>query len=201
MFKSSFLSRRAFLAASSAMFVVGSSQAHALTENSATNLVAAAVDEINRIIVSKKNDAAKLSDFESVFRRYGDVQGIALTTLGPARRGASAAQQRAYVNAFRTYFTRKYGRRFREFTNGRIEIYGSRPSKSYVEVRSNALVKGQQTYKVFWRVSDRSGSPKIQNMIIGGINVLTNERNAIRSMLGRAKGDVDKLTARLIELS
>lgn len=38
-------------------------------------------------------------------------------------------------------------------------------------------------------------------MIIGGINVLTNERNSIRNMLDRAGGDVDALTARLIEES
>ncbi len=198
MSKVSLFSRRSFIAAGAAAVALAPASVQALSSASAQRLVSSAVADINRIIASGASDAAVLREFHGVFRRYGDVRGIALTTLGPARRSASSAQVNAYVDAFQIYFTNKYGRRFREFRGGEIVIEDTRASKSYIEVRSKAKLKGQRPFAVFWRVSERSGSPKIQNMIIGGINVLTNERNNIRGMLDRAKGDVDALTARLI---
>lgn len=195
------MSRRFVLLASVTAFFVRPDVSYALAPSAAEKLVASAVADINRIIASGKGEAAVLQDFRNVFQRYGDVRGIALTTLGPARRSASNSQVNAYVNAFQTYFTNKYGRRFKEFEGGEIVIESTREANSYVEVRSKANLAGQKPFALFWRVSDRSGAPKIQNMIIGGINVLTNERNSIRNMLDRAGGDVDALTARLIEES
>lgn len=197
MVKACSLTRRSCLVAGAATLALGFQPALAVTSAAAESLVASAVNEINHLIASGKSEAALLRDFKSVFRRYGDVTGIALTTLGPARRQASNAQVRAYVDAYSTYFTNKYGRRFREFKGGQIVIEDTRPSKSYIEVRSKANLRGQKPFAVFWRVSDRSGSAKIQNILIGGVNVLTNERNTIRGMLDRAGGDIDKLTATL----
>lgn len=193
--------RRFFLAGSAAALAFGPGSALAVTESNARKLIESAVGDINRLIASGKSEAALLRDFKAVFRRYGDVRTIALTTLGPARRSASSSDLNAYVTAFETYFTNKYGRRFREFNGGVISITETRPSKSYVEVRSLSKIPGQQPFAVFWRVSDSSGAPKIQNMIVGGINVLTAERRTIRGMLDRSKGDIGALTQRLISQS
>ena len=132
-----------------------------------------------------------------MFGRYADVNIIALTTLGAARRTASKSEINAYVKAFRGYFTRKYGKRFNEFVGGQITVTGSRKSKSNIEVQSTAKLRGSSPFRVSWLVSDRSGSPKIFNIIIEGVNTLTSERAEIGALLDRNGGSVAKLTAAL----
>lgn len=200
MAQNNIISRRTLMLAMSSFAAFSASGAHALSGPQAESIVQNAVADINKIIASGKSEAAMLRDFKRVFTRYADVNIIALTTLGPARRSASKAQVRAYVSAFQDYFTRKYGRRFREFIGGEISVQGSRKSKSNFEVQSTAKLRGSSPFKVLWLVSDRSGSPRIFNMIIEGVNVLTSERAEIGAMLDKRKGDLDRLTADLRSL-
>ncbi|MDA8746600.1 ABC transporter substrate-binding protein [Litoreibacter sp.] len=191
------LNRRHFVAGIAAVSTLGVTPAFALTGGQAEQLVSAAVNDINKIIASGKSQSSMLRDFDRVFGRYADVNIIALTTLGAARRSASKAEVNAYVSAFRGYFTRKYGRRFNEFVGGEIAVKGSRKSKSNIEVLSTAKLRGQAPFNVSWLVSDRSGSARIFNIIIEGVNTLTSERAEIGAMLDRRGGDVAKLAADL----
>lgn len=192
------ISRRVFVAGLAAVSLP--LPAFALSGSSAERLVESAVADINRIIASGKSESAILRDFERVFERYADVNIIALTTLGPARRTASNAEIAAFVSAFKSYFTRKYGRRFNEFVGGQIVVEGSRASKSNVEVQSTAKLRDSAPFKVTWLVSDRSGSAKIFNIIIEGVNTLTSERAEIGAMLDKRRGDIGALTADLRKL-
>jgi len=192
------LNRRAILAGLAAVSLPLPS--FALSGSQAEGLVNGAVADINKIIASGKSENAMLRDFQRVFERYADVNIIALTTLGPARRSASQAEVRAYVSAFKGYFTRKYGRRFNEFVGGQITVNSSRQSKGNIEVRSTAKLRGSAPFNVTWLVSDRSGSPKIFNIIIEGVNTLTSERAEIGAMLDKRRGDIGKLTADLKRL-
>lgn len=188
---SSILSRRSFVAGAALLLLA--SPALALNGDQAQSLVKRAVNDINSVIASNRSEAAMLREFEKIFTRYADVNIIALTTLGPARRSASSSQVRAYADAFRGYFTRKYGKRFNEFSGGAIEVGGTRMSRSFVEVDSTAKLKGTAPFGVKWQVSDRSGSPKIINIIIEGVNTLSSERIEIGAMLDRRGGDIDRL--------
>ncbi len=191
-------SRRAFVASLAALTLP--LPAFAISGPAAEKLVENAVGDINKIIASGKSGNAMLRDFERVFDRYADVNIIALTTLGPARRSASKAEVSAFVSAFKGYFTRKYGKRFNEFVGGQIIVEGSRASKSNVEVQSTAKLRGSAPFKVTWLVSDKSGSPKIFNIIIEGVNTLTSERAEIGAMLDKRRGDIGALTADLKKL-
>lgn len=191
-------SRRAVVASLAALTLP--LPAFALSGSAAESLVNAAVADINKIIASGKSARAMQSDFQRVFERYADVNIIALTTLGPARRSASKAEVSAFVRAFKGYFTRKYGKRFHEFVGGQIIVEGSRASKSNVEVQSTAKLRGSAPFKVTWLVSDKSGSPKIFNIIIEGVNTLTSERAEIGAMLDKRRGDIGALTADLNKL-
>ncbi|MEM7470300.1 MAG: ABC transporter substrate-binding protein [Pseudomonadota bacterium] len=195
------LNRRQFtvsLAASAA--TATALPAFALSGGQAEKLVASAVSDINKIIASGKSQSRMIADFERVFNRYADVYFIALVTLGPARRTASKAEVDAYVKAFRGYFTRKYGKRFNEFVGGEIKVNGSRKVKKDIQVDTTARLRGQSPFNVTWLVSDRSGSAKISNIIIEGINTLTSERTEIGAMLDRRGGSVARLAADLRKL-
>ncbi len=171
--------------------------APALEVASARALIDRAVAEVNAIISSGKSETAMFADFERLFVRYADVPVIARSALGPAARQASPGQLSAFTKAFQGYIARKYGRRFREFIGGRIEVTDARPIKSYFEVISVAYLQGEAPFDLRWHVSDRSGKSLFFNLIIEGVNMLASERTEIGAMLDRRRGDIDALIADL----
>jgi phospholipid transport system substrate-binding protein len=135
--------------------------------------------------------------FENLFVKYADVPTIARSALGVAARGASDKQMKAFTKAFQGYISRKYGRRFREFIGGKIEVNDARAVKSYYEVISTAYLKGESPFEVRWHVSDKAGKSLFFNIIIEGVNMLASERTEIGAMLDKRKGDIDALIADL----
>ncbi|WP_333817828.1 MlaC/ttg2D family ABC transporter substrate-binding protein [Tabrizicola sp.] len=196
------LSRRGFVAG---LATVGALTALplpalALTADAAKTLVDKTVGDINSIINSGKSEAAMLKDFEKLFARYADVPAIARSVLGTAARSASKSQLSAYTAAFQGYISRKYGRRFREFIGGRIEVSDARAVKSFFEVISTAYMKGESPFEVRWHVSDKSGKSLFFNIIIEGVNMLASERTEMGALLDQRGGDLDRLIADLAKL-
>jgi phospholipid transport system substrate-binding protein len=167
--------------------------AFALDVGSARSLIDKAVGDVNGIINSGQSEGAMLGGFEKLFVRYADVPTIARSALGPAARSASKAELSAFTKAFQGYIARKYGRRFREFIGGRIEVTDARPIKSYFEVISIAYLKGEAPFDLRWHVSDKSGKNLFFNIIIEGVNMLASERAEIGAMLDRRRGDIGAL--------
>jgi phospholipid transport system substrate-binding protein len=156
------------------------------------------VNDINRVINSGGSLDQMVVQFEQIFNKYADVDIIAQSSLGIAFRRATPAQRRAYVAAFRGYIARKYGKRFREFIGGKIEVTGARQIKSGIyEVSSLAELRGESPFDLKWLVSDKAGRNLFFNMIIDGVKMLASERQEIGSMLDRNGGNIDKLVAEL----
>lgn len=189
------LTRRALLALAAATggAALLPGPAAAVTPAQAAALVDRAVADINAVIASGGSDAAMVSAFERIFAAYADVPTIALYTLGVDARRATPQQRAAYVEAFRGYITRKYGRRFREFIGGRIVVEEARPLQNFIEVRTTAFLRGEDPFRIDFHVSDRSGRPAFFNVIIEGVNMLLTERTEIGALLDRRGGDIDAL--------
>ncbi|TNF21511.1 MAG: ABC transporter substrate-binding protein [Rhodobacteraceae bacterium] len=193
------MQRRHFLGAVAALAATGfaARPALALTNARAKALVDGLVGEINRVISSGKPETAMFADFERIFTRYGDVPTIAAYALGVDGRRASAAQKRAFQSAFTGYISRKYGRKFRDFIGGRIEVNSVRQVKSFYEVQCTAHLRGEAPFALDFMVSDRSGKDLFFNMKIEGVNLLLTERTEIGAMLDRRRGDIDAMIADL----
>jgi phospholipid transport system substrate-binding protein len=191
------MTRRAFGAglAAGTGFMAFALPVRALTVDQARALIDKAISEVNAIISSGKSEDQMFIDFERLFVTYADVSTIARSALGVASKSASAAQMSAFTKAFQGYISRKYGRRFREFIGGKIEVTDARPIKSYFEVVSVAYLQGEAPFDLRWHVSDKSGRQLFFNIIIEGINMLASERTEIGAILDKNGGDVDKLTA------
>lgn len=188
------LTRRRILAAASAATAVGAAlPAFAMTEARATALVDTVVGEINKVIASGKSQNAMIRDFERIFARYADVPIIARSALGQDSRRATPAQLRAFTQAFQGYIARKYGRRFREFIGGEVEVTGVRQVRSYIEVRSRVSLRGSSPFDVRFHVSDRSGRDLFFDMLIEGVSLRLSERTEIGAMLDQNGGDFDRL--------
>lgn len=192
------ITRRTFLAGAAALALLAAApRAFALSESQARRLIDQAVAEINRVINSGASEGAMYNAFEGIFRRYADVPAIARTALGPPARSASGAQLSAFTDAFAGYMARKYGKRFREFAGGAVEVTGARAVKSFQEVQAVAKLPGQSPFAVSFMVSDRSGSDKFFDLLIEGVSLLKSERAEIGAMLDRRRGDIDGLIADL----
>ncbi|MFN6978306.1 MAG: phospholipid-binding protein MlaC [Gemmobacter sp.] len=171
----------------------GIAPAAAFAVADARRLIDTVVADVNSVIASGKSEAAMLRDFEALFARHADVATIARSALGPAARTASAGDMQAFTRAFQGYIARKYGRRFREFIGGQIEVMDARPIRSYYEVITLARLRGQSPFDLRWHVSDRGGRPMFFNIIIEGVNMLAAERTEIQSMLDRRRGNIPAL--------
>lgn len=187
------MQRRHFLAGLAAIALLPVRKARALTEARAERLVSALVGDINAVIASGKSETAMFRDFERIFRRYSDTSYISAYAMGVDGRRATPAQKRAFSDAFQGYISRKYGRRFREFIGGRLEVEGVRPVKNWYEVSTIAFLRGQSPFEVTFHVSDRTGQDLFFNMFIEGINLLLTERTEIGALLDRNRGNIDAM--------
>lgn len=192
-------SRRGVSLALAASLTVGAwhTSAAAFDVSTARTLVDKVVAEINAIIDSGDSEPKMLADFESIFVRYADVPIIARSALGIAAKSGSSAQLNAFTRVFQGYISRKYGRRFREFIGGRIEVTDAQPLKSYFEVVSIAILKDAQPFDLRWHVSSKSGQDRFFNLVIEGVNLLTVERVEIGALLDKNKGNLDALIENL----
>lgn len=188
------LTRRAFFAGGVALASLPAFPAWALTGQQAANLVGGMVNEINAVIASGKSESAMYRDFERIFKKYGDTRVIAANALGVDGRRATDAQKRAFTDAFTGYIARKYGKRFREFIGGRLEVKSVRSIRRGYEVRCVAFLRGSDPFEVSFHVSD---SNKFYNLFIEGVDMLLTERTEIGAMIDARRGDIDAMISDL----
>lgn len=189
------LNRRHFISTGLAGLALAAlpASAFAQTEASAKALVNSVVAEINRVIASGKSENAMLRDFEKIFVQYADVPIMARYALGADARTASPAQLKQFTKAFQGYISRKYGRRFREFIGGEVNVRDARKIRAGYEVRTMVKLQGSSPFEVTFLVSNKSGRDKFYNMFIEGVNLLLTERTEIGAMLDARGGNLNKL--------
>ena len=191
------LDRRAFVAGLATLPILAPGAAAALTAREADALVQRVVGDINTVINSGKSENSMYRDFERIFRRYADLGGIAQIVLGPTRRQMSSAQLRSFVDAFTVYMSRKYGKRFREFIGGTIEVVRTRDRKRWIEVDTITRLRGSSPFEVVFKVSSRTGKNLFFDIVIEGISLGKTERTEIQSMYDRSGRNVDGMIQQL----
>lgn len=191
--------RRTVLTGLGASFVAASvpGSAVALTTSEARSLIDTVVGEITRVINSGGSESRMLRQFEQIFERFANTAVIAIRVLGADARSASQEQLRAFTTAFRGYISRKYGRRFREFIGGRIEVDSARAVKSWHEVQTTAHLQGEAPFRIDFLVKEAGGRNLFFDMVIEGISLTKVEREEIGAMLDRRRGNLDQLISDL----
>ncbi len=183
--------------AATALLAPVAGRAAAATDR-AQALVASLSDTLIALLRSGRSQAQLIGDFEALLARYADMPVVASSVLGPPWRGASAAQKQAFVAAFQSYLARKYGSQFRDYQDAQIRQVRARDAgKSGVLVETSVIRPGRAPYQVEWQVSERGGAPKVVNLIIEGVSMLTNERAEVGAMLEASGGNLDRLIARM----
>lgn len=169
----------------------------ALSVDTSRALVIKLVDDINGVIESGQSEKTMIKEFQKLFATYADVPTIARFALGAEGRVATAAQKKEFTAAFEKYIARKYGKQFRQFIGGRIEVTSAKKVKSVIEVKAITYMKGEAPFEISFLVSDKSGKHLFFNMFVEGINMLLTERSEIGAMIDANKGNLDKTIAQL----
>ncbi|WP_157966239.1 MlaC/ttg2D family ABC transporter substrate-binding protein [Oceanibium sediminis] len=192
--------RRTFLIGAAALGLVAllPGRALAISTGEAQSLVQKVTSESLAIANSNVSTAQALARFERMFATYADVPLIARSVLGQPWRSASAAQQQAFVQAFQGYLARKYGSEFQEYRGGTVTIVSTadRGDKGIV-VSTRVDYPGYAPTSVDWQVVDRGGRPKVFNMFIEGVSMLSTERSEVRALLEANRNSIDGLIAAL----
>lgn len=170
----------------------------AVSADAARAFVAETVDELFEIARSGAAVTAQRQAFRRLLEERMAVDAVARTCLGVAWRSASESQQTAYLDAFKHYVSHKYGSRFDEFRNAKLEItrvrdFGDRG----MIVESRGMLDNGESAIVEWGVSDRGGRVLISNIVVEGVSLVTSERELIGEMLQRNAGNVDGLISDL----
>jgi len=196
-------SRRAILVGIAALgtgLVAQPQVGSAITQAQAQGLIANVVSDLSGIVNSGRSAGGMIADFDGILQRYADIDVMARSALGAPARSASASDIAAFAAVFRGYLARKYGGLlFGDYNGGNVEVMGTRAVQSFFVVESRAAMRrqsnrAQEVLRVDWHVSDRSGRDLFFNMVIEGINLLTNERQEIGTMLDQRRGDIARLT-------
>ena len=154
--------------------------------------------DLTQLINSGRSEAQIYTGFERLLSTYADMPAVAASVLGPPWRGASSAQQRAFIAAFQSYLSHKYGRQFRDYKNATIKVPGARDGGQ--AGRSRQHHRGPtRAGKHRGRLADQRAQrqPKVVNLVIEGVSMLANERAEIGAMLDAQGGSVDGLSAQL----
>lgn len=192
------LSRRSLLILGGAAALSVPLGAHAMSTADAEALILKVTQEVQRIINSGKSENVIIQDFERMFERYTNVRAIAATVLGPPWRSASSGDQAAYVDAFKGYVSRKYGKRFREFLNAKIAVTTSKDfGAKGIFVQSMVTTSKWAPFPVEWHVVERNGRLEFFDLSIEGVNLIATERSEIRALLNANGGSVGKLAQAL----
>ena len=187
------LTRRAALGLGGTLaLALAAGPAAALTEDEAAALIQKVVDETMAVVESDTSMDQALREFEQILSKYGDIPIVARAVLGQPWRTASEAQRRAFTDAFRGYVARKYGREFREYRGASMKVVGAQDQGNKgVLVQTIVDYPGEAPFPVDWQVSDASGSPKLFNLFIEGISMLSSERSEVRAILESNGGNLD----------
>ncbi len=195
------VSRRAVLGAGLVLCV---RPAGALTEDAATSVVRAAIDDIVALISNGAGPDEAAPALRRIMERRSSLPDLARYCAGPFWAEMTEAERAAYTDAFAFHVSRTYSRQFRSYDAREAEIRRHIRVDGVVDAgRKGRLVKVAITppnlppIDMRFLVSDRPGRPVIVDMMVEGISMARTQREIIVAMLEARGGDIGRTIADL----
>lgn len=120
---------------------------------------------------------------------------LRMTQLAVARdwRQASAAQQKALTDEFRTLLVRTYSKALTEYRNQTIDFkpVKAQPSDTDVKVRTEIKQSGAKPVELDYYLEKTAAGWKVYDIEVGGISLVTNYRESFASEV--RNGGIDGL--------
>ncbi|MBV9550326.1 MAG: ABC transporter substrate-binding protein [Alphaproteobacteria bacterium] len=170
--------------------------------NSAEQFVAGQIrDGLAILSDSGQSAAAREQSFEKFLLGTTDLKRIALFTLGNA--SATPAQRDAFVAAFNIYATAVYRSYFQRYSGQSLAVTGSRANGPGDTIVHTHLIdpNGGPPLTVDFRVRTDGERPLVIDIGIAGVWLALTQHDDFAAFLARNNGDVDALTAHLLDVA
>lgn len=140
---------------------------------------------------SKSKDE-QVTELTQVVGTIFDFQELSKRTLGREWRKMSDAQQKEFVELFRDLLQGVYADRLLAYSDQKV-IFDKENMlrKGTAEVQSYLQTSDGKKIPLFYRLTDKSGSWKVYDVIIEGVSMVKNYRTQFREIL--AKDSAEKL--------
>jgi phospholipid transport system substrate-binding protein len=194
------VTRRAALSAiaAGAAALAAPARAVALSPEAAISFVQTVVDEAERIVSAASAAETRVGEFLELFRRAAALPEIGRFTMGLAWRDMNDKQKQDFLLAFERYAARVYAARIGDYKGQKMTLEGAQDAgKRGVLVRSTLSQPSAAPIRVEWLVTDRTGEPKIVDIIAEGVSISITQREEFAAMLERRGRDIDRFIADL----
>lgn len=154
---------------------------------------------VNKVIVTLDDPAFKAQAKDEQVAQIGEVidtifdfKELSRRTLGREWKKMTAEQQKEFVQLFRKLLQGVYADRLLAYSDQKI-IFDKETmlKKGRAEVQSYLQTSDGKKIPLFYRLTDKSGSWKVYDVIIEGVSMVKNYRTQFRQIL--AKNSPEKL--------
>ena len=176
-----------------AVFVVVPLQSHAAT---AKETVEAGVNKLLKTLgdptFKAKPEDERIAIIGKEIETVFDFKELSRRTLGKEWKKMNAEQQKEFVKLFRELLQGVYADRLLAYSDQKI-IFDKENmlKKGRAEVQSYLQTSDGKKIPLFYRLTDKSGSWKVYDIIIEGVSMVKNYRTQFRQII--AKDSPDKL--------
>lgn len=137
----------------------------------------------------------KSAQFSKLLNRNFDLDTIGKFSLGRYWKQMNASQQKEYLKLFKKMVIGVYTRRFDDYRGQEVQVTGSTQINDTDTMVKSKIVQpdGTTPVEVDWRVTTRSGSPRIIDVLVAGVSMSVTQRSDFASVIQRGGGDVEVL--------
>jgi phospholipid transport system substrate-binding protein len=193
------LTRRNFLVLTTAVLVLAATglvPAQAQT-GGADTFVKSFADELIGIVNGPQENAAKKAALAPVIDRNVDVATIARFCLGRFWANATEAQRTKYTSLFHQVLLNNISGHLGEYQGVTFTMMGSHAQGDDTLVGTTINRPNAPPANVQWVISNKSGSPKVIDVVAEGTSLRLTQRQDYASYLSRHNADIDALLAAL----
>ena len=144
--------------------------------------------------VSKKDSTPqqKRQALGEIINNSVDFDWVGKYVLGRFNRSATEEQRREFINLYRQFLLLTYTSRVEDYTSVGFKILNVRAEGDGQQVVNTQIERpGKAPISVNYRVYNNNGAPKIVDMVVEGVSLLTTQRSEFSSVLNQ--GGIAKL--------
>jgi phospholipid transport system substrate-binding protein len=130
--------------------------------------------------------------FRSVIRRYGDLPGIALFSLGQYRRMLPPGRQQEYYRLVEAFIAKTLANNAPKLRGTSIAVDRVRELEGYVEVESTIELVNRSA-NVSWRLRPAGGAYRVFDVRVEGIWLTITQRSVFTDVIRNGGGKIDAL--------
>jgi phospholipid transport system substrate-binding protein len=137
-----------------------------------------------------KPEDAKIEEVGNIIGEVFDFTEISKINLWRALKKLNGVQQKEFVGLFRQLLQGVYADRLLAYTDQNVVFDKEKMlKKGRAEVQSHILLSDGRKVPIFYRLTDKSGSWKVYDLIIEGVSLVKNYRTQFREVIARDSPD------------